>query len=117
MCYRTPVSRLGEVPEEMDKLLQLPGVGRKSANVIRGTIHGKPAIIVDTHFGRVVRRLQLSEQRDPTAVERDLVDLVAAPDQYRFSMKINNHGRLYCHARKPNCPACVLRHICPSAQL
>ena len=105
------------VPKTMDELLKLPGVGRKSANVILGTLYGKPALIVDTHCGRVARRLGLSLRSDPLGIERDLALVVAPTDQYRFSMKINNHGRRYCHARKPDCPACVLRDICPSAQL
>jgi endonuclease-3 len=103
----------GIVPASMEELISLPGVGRKSANVIRGTIFGKPAIIVDTHFGRVVRRLGLTSEDDPVKVEVEIARTVSAADHMRFSMLINKHGRLYCHARAPDCEICPIRTLCP----
>lgn len=101
------------VPQSMDELTALPGVGRKSANVVRGTLYGLPAVIVDTHFGRVVRRLGVSGERDPAKVEREVAQKVAPGDQMRFSMLANKHGRVVCHARKPACGSCPLRALCP----
>lgn len=103
----------GEVPAGMEELTSLPGVGRKSANVIRGTVFGLPAIIVDTHFGRVSRRLGLATATDPTKAEREIAERVAPADQMRLSMLLNKHGRVYCHARKPDCDACPIRRWCP----
>jgi len=101
------------VPSAMDDLLSLPGVGRKTAHVIRGRCFGLPAVIVDTHFFRVVRRLGLTDRKQADAVERDIASLLAPEYQYRFSMTVNLHGRTICTARKPQCGACVLEHICP----
>lgn len=103
----------GEVPRDMEDLISLPGIGRKSANVIRAHIWNLPGIIVDTHFGRVCRRLGLTESKDPVKVERELAALIPDPDQNAFSMTANFHGRRYCHSRKPNCDACPLEDICP----
>ncbi len=101
------------VPDEMELLLKIPGVGRKSANVILGAVFNKPAIIVDTHFSRVVRRLGLTSANTPAAIERELSGLVDRGRQYRFSMLINNHGRVCCQARSPNCNHCLLGELCP----
>ncbi|ADN02995.1 endonuclease III domain-containing protein [Spirochaeta thermophila] len=103
----------GRVPERMEDLLLLPGVGRKSANVIRGTIYGRPAIIVDTHFGRVVRRLGLTEEHSPERIERDLASWIPPEKQYPFSMRVNRHGRAVCTARRPACASCRLAPFCP----
>lgn len=104
----------GEVPLGMDDLLALPGVGRKTANVIRGQVGGLPAIIVDTHFKRVTRRLGLTEQEDPAAIEKDLLNLVPESLQFAFSMAANRHGRLFCHARSPRCGDCPVQKLCPT---
>ncbi|RLW69949.1 MAG: endonuclease III [spirochete symbiont of Stewartia floridana] len=103
----------GDVPQSMEDLTSLPGIGRKSANVIRGHIWNLPGIIVDTHFGRVCRRLGLTEQNDPYKVEMELSRLIPEDRQHEFSMTVNFHGRRYCMSRKPNCHACFLRSICP----
>jgi len=103
----------GEVPAEMDELVSLPGVGRKSANVIRGSCFGLPAVIVDTHFGRVATRLGLTTARDPAHIERDVRATVAERDQMRLSMLLNKHGRVVCHARRPECPVCRIARYCP----
>lgn len=102
----------GEPPQEFAQLLALPGVGRKTANVIRGTLYGLPAIIVDTHFSRVVQRLGISDQRSPAAIEREISALIASSEQYPFSQRVNWHGRVCCHAQKPHCVGCALRHLC-----
>ena len=105
-----------EVPESFEALLMLPGVGRKTAHVICGTLFGKPAIIVDTHFKRVVGRLGLTLKTDPESIEKDLALWVEPSQQYRLSMGANQHGRALCHARKPNCSQCPLGDLCPSAE-
>ena len=104
----------GEVPLEMAELTALPGVGRKTANVIRGQVGGLPAVIVDTHFKRVTRRLGLTERDEPTAIERDLEALVPPSLQFAFSMAANRHGRLFCTARNPRCGDCPVQKLCPS---
>ena len=104
----------GQVPLEMDELLGLPGVGRKTANVIRGQVGGLPAVIVDTHFKRVVKRLGLTESDEPLAIEREFVALVPATLQFSFSMAANRLGRAFCTARAPRCGDCPIQKLCPS---
>ena len=103
----------GDVPLGMDELTALPGVGRKTANVIRGQIGCLPAIIVDTHFKRVVKRLGLTESDDPETVERDLLAQIPPALQFAFSMAANRHGRVFCTARKPRCGDCPVQKLCP----
>lgn len=102
----------GEVPVAMEELLKLPGVGRKSANVIRGICFNLPAIIVDTHFKRVVMRLGLVDEKDPSKIEKAVSALLPDSSQLPFSMRINRHGRLICRARRPECVSCPLRPEC-----
>ena len=104
----------GEVPLAMEALTALQGVGRKTANVIRGQVGGLPAIIVDTHFKRVTKRLGLAEQDDPAAIERELLALVPSSLQFAFSMAANRHGRVFCQARAPRCGDCPVQKLCPS---
>ena len=104
----------GEVPLEMDRLLSLPGVGRKTANVILGQIGGKPAIIVDTHFSRVVRRIGLTEQRASDLIEKEVARLLPPAYHYRYSMTVNLHGREICFALKPLCSICPIAQWCRS---
>lgn len=106
----------GLVPDTMEQLDSLPGVGRKSANVILGTCFGKPAIIVDTHFSRVARRLGFTDSADPHKIEMELKMLVPEEKQYKFSMLINRHGRIWCYARIPECESCPIRMHCPHGQ-
>jgi endonuclease III len=101
-----------EIPDSMKLLLRIPGVGRKSANVVLGAVYNKPAIIVDTHFGRVVRRIGLCETKNPDKVEQEIGLLLEPKYQYRFSMTVNTHGRAVCHARKPACLECTLFPHC-----
>ncbi len=103
-----------EIPTTITELTKLPGVGRKTANCYLGDVLGCPAIIVDTHFGRVVRRLGLVDSRDPQVVEMELKRQLPEAMQYRFSMTANLFGRSTCHAKKPLCDDCPLRDLCPS---
>jgi endonuclease-3 len=96
----------------MDELLTLPGVGRKTANVIRGTLFNKPAIIVDTHFKRVTNRIGLTSESNPDKIESDIILITPKKDQMNLSMVLNIHGREYCFARKPNCDGCPVSEIC-----
>jgi len=102
----------GEVPRTIEELVKIPGVGRKSANVIVGRCFGKPAIIVDTHFSRVVRRLGITRERDPGRIEMTIKKLVPEEEQYRFSMLLYTHGQRICRARNPNCLSCVIKSYC-----
>jgi endonuclease-3 len=104
----------GQVPDRMDDLVQLPGVGRKTANVLLGTWFGQPAIPVDTHVTRLSGRLGLTRHADPVKIERDLQRLLR-PRHWTFtSHALIWHGRRVCKARRPDCAACVLRPDCPS---
>ncbi|MDR2742898.1 MAG: endonuclease III [Treponema sp.] len=103
----------GEVPQTMEELTALPGVGRKTAGVVLSTFFGVPAIIVDTHFSRVTRRLGLTESDRPEVIERDL-GVAASREQWTaVSHVLNRHGRLCCHARKPSCNTCAVTNQCP----
>ncbi|HKM06537.1 MAG TPA: endonuclease III [Sphaerochaeta sp.] len=104
-----------EIPSTMEELVKLPGVGRKTASCVLGDIYGKPAIIVDTHFGRVMQRLGLVDTKDPEKIERQVSALLDESKHYRFSMTANMFGRTVCHAKKPLCEECPLRSLCPSA--
>jgi endonuclease-3 len=106
----------GKVPEDMDALTALPGVGRKTAHVVRGTFFGLPAITVDTHVGRLSRRLGLTRQTDPVKVERDLEKLLPQEDRTFTSHALIWHGRRVCFARKPACSSCGMSTFCPSAE-
>ena len=106
----------GRVPETMDDLLTLPGVARKTANCVLSNAFGKnEGVVVDTHVKRLAGRLKLTTHTDPVKIERDLVDLVPQGDWGLFSHLFIYHGRAICTARKPNCPACPLAKLCPSA--
>ncbi len=103
----------GKVPETMEELVGIPGVGRKTANVLLGACFGQPAIIVDTHLKRVAARLGLAFEEDPDRIEEELRALVPAGRQTQFSWLIGEHGRQVCAARKPRCPECPVRRLCP----
>jgi endonuclease-3 len=105
----------GEVPTELDDLVKLPGVGRKTGNVVRSVAFDLPGLPVDTHVGRLSRRLKLTDEDDPVKVEMDLNALVPPDERGRFSLRLILHGRQVCFARKPDCAHCVLLDICPSA--
>lgn len=103
----------GEVPTAMADLVTIPGVGRKTANVVRSVAFGLPGLPVDTHVGRLSRRLGLSVETDPVKVEADLDAIVPARERGGFSLRLILHGRRVCPARKPRCDDCVLAHFCP----
>lgn len=105
----------GKVPGTMEELVTLPGVGRKTANVVLGNAFNVPAIACDTHVIRVARRLQLSENGDPVKLEFDLAEIVPKKDWTLFSHLLIWHGRTICKARKPDCPACPIAQHCPAA--
>ena len=107
----------GEVPSTMDELTTLPGVGRKTANVVLSVAFAKPGLPVDTHVLRVAARLGLTTETDPVKVEQQLNPLVPAAERGRFSILLILHGRRTCVARRPRCEACVLHDVCPSAFL
>jgi endonuclease-3 len=103
----------GKVPQTMEELVHLPGIGRKTANVILGTAFGQPAITVDTHVRRLSRRLGLTTKLDPDKIERDLMELIPKKEWTNFSHRLIQHGRRVCHARKPDCEHCALAKVCP----
>jgi endonuclease-3 len=104
----------GEVPRRMRDLVTLPGVGRKTANVVLGNAFGIPGITVDTHFGRLARRLGWTTSTDPDTVEQEVGALFPRKDWTYLSHLLIWHGRRVCHARRPACGACVLASLCPS---
>jgi endonuclease-3 len=113
-CCRLLVDRYGgDVPETLDDLVQLPGVGRKTANVVLGNCFSIPGITVDTHVGRLSRRLGLTVNTDPEKVEQDLMRLLPEKDWVMFSHRTIFHGRQVCHARRPDCANCSLARFCP----
>ena len=103
----------GEVPDTMEALCTLPGVGRKTANVVLGTAFGKPAVFVDTHVRRLSNRLGLTFNDDPDKIERDLQALLPPREWTAFAHRLIHHGRQVCSARKPRCSACPLADFCP----
>ena len=103
----------GAVPDRMEDLVTLPGVGRKTANVILGHVHGAPGLVVDTHVRRLSRRLGLTRSLDPTRIEIDLQRLLAPAEWTAFSMRLILHGRQVCFARAPRCSECALLPDCP----
>jgi endonuclease-3 len=104
----------GEVPGTLEDLVTLPGIGRKTANVILGNAFGVPGITVDTHFGRLTRRWKWTDQEDPVKVEHEIGRLIPRRDWTMLSHWVIFHGRRVCHARKPACGACLLFRDCPS---
>ncbi|HTW89621.1 MAG TPA: endonuclease III [Candidatus Binataceae bacterium] len=113
-CARKIVEQFGgEVPRTMEELVTLPGVGRKTANVILGHVYGTPGLVVDTHVRRVAFRLGLTEHREADKIELDLQRLLPPAEWTPFSMRLILHGRQVCSARRPDCEACALRPECP----
>ncbi len=102
----------GKVPNDMEALVQLPGIGRKTANVILGSAFGIPGMVVDTHVKRVSQRIGLTTQSDPVKIEFDLMPLIPKKDWIAFSHQMIWHGRALCKARKPKCPECPLLDLC-----
>jgi endonuclease-3 len=104
----------GEVPSTIEELITLPGVGRKTANVVLGHAFDTPGITVDTHFGRLSRRFGWTQSQDPVKVEHEVGKLIPQAEWTNLSQRMIWHGRRVCHSRKPACGACTLAKICPS---
>jgi len=104
----------GMVPSNLEDLITLPGVGRKTANVVLGHAFGIPGITVDTHFGRLSRRFGWSKQNNPVKVEFEVGELIPEKEWTNLSQRMIWHGRRVCHSRKPACGACALAKLCPS---
>ena len=104
----------GKVPSNLEDLITLPGVGRKTANVVLGHAFGIPGITVDTHFGRLSRRFGWSKQNNPVKVEFEVGELIPEKEWTNLSQRMIWHGRRVCHSRKPACGACALAKLCPS---
>ena len=111
-CQRLVEKHGGKVPDNMEALTQLPGIGRKTANVVLGSAFGIPGIVVDTHVKRVSQRIGLTKEKDPVKIEFELMELIPKKDWIDFSHELIWHGRQVCPARKPKCPQCPLREWC-----
>lgn len=114
LSQKIVVEFAGEVPGRLEDLITLPGVGRKTANVVLGHAFGVPGITVDTHFGRLSRRFGWTESDDPVKVEFEVGALIPQKNWTTLSQRLIWHGRRICHARKPACGACPLAKLCPS---
>jgi endonuclease-3 len=113
-CCRGLVERHGgEVPRSLDELVKLPGVGRKTANVVLGSVWGIPGVVVDTHVKRLAFRMGFTKNTDPEKIERDIMDLLPPKDWNDLSICLIFHGRRVCPARRPECGNCVVASICP----
>lgn len=106
----------GEVPSDIDKLTALDGVGRKTANVIRGNIFHEPSIVVDTHVKRISKKLGLTKSDDPVIIEQELMKLLPKEQWILYNIQIIQHGRTVCIARRPKCTECTLADLCPSRE-
>ena len=106
----------GAVPSDIEALTSLPGVGRKTANVIRGNIYNEPSIVVDTHVKRISKLLGLTSYDEPEKIEYDLMEKLPKEQWILYNIQIITHGRSICIARRPKCESCVLRDVCPSNQ-
>ncbi len=108
----------GEIPRTMEEMVRLPGVARKTANVVLGSAYGIPSgVVVDTHVTRVAGRLGLTRESDPVKIERDLMEVAPRERWIDLGHQLIWHGRRICHARKPECDACPLAPVCPSAEI
>lgn len=112
LCQALVERHRGEVPASLEELVKLPGIGRKTANVILGNAFGIPGIVVDTHLGRVAQRLGLTKQKDPVKIEFDLMPLIPRERWVKFSHQLIWHGRQICESRKPKCSRCPLLPHC-----
>lgn len=116
-CAQRLVSEYGgEVPSDIDDLTSLAGVGRKTANVIRGNIFGEPSIVVDTHVKRISYKLGLTQETDPVKIEYDLMEILPKEHWIRYNMQIITHGRGICTSRHPKCHECFLSDLCKGSE-
>ncbi len=117
-CCQALLERFdGEVPPRMEDLVTLPGVGRKTANVVLGVAFALPGLAVDTHVTRLSGRLGLTRQKDPVKIEAEVCRMLPPQKWSDFGLRLIMHGRRVCNARKPDCPACVLNDFCPSSSI
>lgn len=107
----------GEVPREIEKLTALPGVGRKTANVICGNIYHDPSIVVDTHVKRISKKFGFTKEDDPDKIEQDLMKILPKEQWILYNIQIITLGRTVCTARSPKCEQCTLRQVCPSSEV
>lgn len=114
LCAELEAKYRGQVPEDFETLVELPGIGRKTANLLMVSAFGKPGIIVDTHFRRLSQRLGFTDSDDPDRIEEDLKQIVPEKDWGAWSHAMVFHGRRCCFARKPNCGGCPINDLCPS---
>jgi endonuclease III len=113
-CCQHLVDRFdGQVPDNLADLLSLPGVGRKTANIVLGNAYNRQTIGVDTHVSRLSQRLGFTKNADPDKIEADLIAIVPEKQRVRFCHLLQYHGRRVCLAKNPNCPACIIRELCP----
>ena len=113
-CCQALIDRHGgQVPRTIEALVELPGVGRKTANVVLGAAFDTPGVVVDTHVGRISQRLGLTKNKDPKKIEIDLMRIIPKDEWSDFSLRLIFFGRETCTARKPKCPVCPLDHLCP----
>lgn len=103
----------GEVPQSMEELLKLPGVGRKTANLVLGDAFGIPGVVVDTHATRLSNRMGFTTSKDPYKIELDLMEIIPKENWGSFCHMLVHHGRAYCNARKPSCAECPISEFCP----
>jgi len=115
-CRELIKTHQGAVPRTMEELVRLPGIGRKTANVVLGSAFGIPGLVVDTHVGRIVQRLGLTAEKDPVKIEFALMPLIPKEKWILFSHQVIDHGRSLCMARAPKCPVCFLRPYCDFGQ-
>jgi endonuclease-3 len=117
-CTRTLIDQYGgEVPRDIKQLTALAGVGRKTANVIRGNIYREPSIVVDTHVKRISQKLGLTKENDPVKIEYDLMEKLPQEQWILYNIQIITHGRQVCIARRPKCAECTLAKVCPSCEV
>lgn len=113
-CQQLVEHHRGEVPRDLESLVKLPGVGRKTANVVLGTAFGLPTgVVVDTHVRRITQRLGLTENEDPVKIEQDLIEQLPSEEWINFSHRLIHLGRQICKARRPQCDDCFLADLCP----
>lgn len=115
-CRRIVEEHGGEVPADLEALVALPGVGRKTANCVLGTWYGVPALVVDTHMIRILNLLELVGSRDPARIEQEMMAQLPPGEWVAFTHRIIDHGRAVCVARRPQCAACCLADLCPFAR-
>lgn len=117
-CARTLVEQYnGQVPSDLEALTSLAGVGRKTANVIRGNIYHEPSIVVDTHVKRISRKFGFTKEEDPVKIEYDLMKVLPKDHWILYNIQVITHGRGICTARNPGCPQCFLKELCQGASL